>query len=564
MSHPHTPLPRRQAGPDRARRAGRSLAVLAVVGLALPLGGTAPAHAAADPAYSGYSTVAQASPVKIEVYEPTIPIPANPQGEVELGYSHVEADTGSAQGRASYLWPGDAVGEGFKTIVENLGLPDQVSGPLAAQGYPVQVNSTYPSDQQSQADEPFPGMVMRTSASEGRTTAQTGYSTDCQVDPAQPSGGGGGGGGGGVPGVPGLPPLPSVPGLPPLPVPGAKPSGQASPQAHARASSGKAAADDTSCQLPAQLAALVDFGGYVSSSSSSNDGTTVGAKSRSALTDVELLGGVITVSGVHATSLASSDGRHAVPAGRAGYGTLAIAGQEFTIGPDGIRGHGQSQPIPGLPDQPAKALEALGVQITVPKPAYTHDGEQATSDVAALVVTIDTHQLRSKLDGVPFDQIVGAVPDQAGQLKSLLGAAVHLSPKFVITLGDATTSVNTVQGISFPTPTATPPAAGGTSGGTSGSSGATSGGSSTGVGSAPAAGAPAGSSAPAAGTLTDAAPAGAGLPPLYSLPGALLFGGIGLAAAGGTWLRKIGLLALGGAGSCPHGLDSGLPDLRKA
>ena len=61
-----------------------------------------------------------------------------------------------------------------------------------------------------------------------------------------------------------------------------------------------------------------------------------------------------------------------------------------------------------------------------------------------------------------------------------------------------------------------------------------------------------------------AAPAAAGLPPLYSLPGVLLLGGIGLAAVGGTWLRRIGLLALGGVGSCTHGLDSGLPDLRKA
>jgi hypothetical protein len=54
------------------------------------------------------------------------------------------------------------------------------------------------------------------------------------------------------------------------------------------------------------------------------------------------------------------------------------------------------------------------------------------------------------------------------------------------------------------------------------------------------------------------------VPPLYSIPGAILAGGIALAAVGGTWLRKIGVLTLGGAGSCAHGLDSGLPDLRKA
>ena len=66
------------------------------------------------------------------------------------------------------------------------------------------------------------------------------------------------------------------------------------------------------------------------------------------------------------------------------------------------------------------------------------------------------------------------------------------------------------------------------------------------------------------GDLPDNALAGSGLPPLYSIPGAILVGGIALAAVGGTWLRKAGVLALGGAGSCTHGLDSGLPDLRKA
>ena len=32
----------------------------------------------------------------------------------------------------------------------------------------------------------------------------------------------------------------------------------------------------------------------------------------------------------------------------------------------------------------------------------------------------------------------------------------------------------------------------------------------------------------------------------------------------GEHLRRMGALALGGGAACPHGLDSGLPDLRKA
>ncbi|HEX8780345.1 MAG TPA: hypothetical protein VF728_04145, partial [Nocardioides sp.] len=67
----------------------------------------------------------------------------------------------------------------------------------------------------------------------------------------------------------------------------------------------------------------------------------------------------------------------------------------------------------------------------------------------------------------------------------------------------------------------------------------------------------------AAGELEDAALA-SGLPALNTIPGALTMGGILAAIGAGTWLRRIGVMALGGAATCSHGLDSGLPDLRQA
>ena len=36
------------------------------------------------------------------------------------------------------------------------------------------------------------------------------------------------------------------------------------------------------------------------------------------------------------------------------------------------------------------------------------------------------------------------------------------------------------------------------------------------------------------------------------------------AAVAGSYVRRLGAAALGGGGACSHGLDSGLPDLRKA
>lgn len=542
------------------RRPALSLAAATLVGTVLPWSTTPAAHAAAgDPAFSGFSTSAAAAPVRIELYEPTIPLPASPQAELNFAYSTVEADSSSSHGRASWLWPGDPAGEGLKTIMEQAGAKD-----LATE-YPLQVNSSSPSGESSQADEPFPFTVMRTAAGPERTVATAGVSPDGTTqDPEE-----GDGGGGGTPSPPGQPPLP-VPGAPGLPATSGSPAGdqlQAFGQAitgqqSAAAGTSTSDADPGAPGLPPELTALVDFTGYTSTSETRTGADRIATSSRSAVSDVELLGGVITIADVHGRTLTTSNGAKGKPSGRAGYGTLAIAGNEFTIGPDGVAASGRQQAIPGLPDNAAAALAQLGVTLTVPKPTYTREGDQATSAVEGLRVEIDTAQLRSKLDSVPFDQIVGAVPDETGQLKSLLGAAVHLSPRFVITLGTATSQVDTVQGIELPTVPTTDPGAGGAAGGSTG--GGSGSGAATSASGASAA-APPGSAGPAAdGDLGDVQPVAAGLPPLFSIPGVLLFGGLALATVAGSYARKIGALALGGAGFCSHGLESGLPDLRKA
>jgi hypothetical protein len=99
---------------------------------------------------------------------------------------------------------------------------------------------------------------------------------------------------------------------------------------------------------------------------------------------------------------------------------------------------------------------------------------------------------------------------------------------------------------------------------TSGTTGGTSTAAPSGVGAEPLAG-----EAAAAGDAGDlgalaAQPMSSGLPPLASIPGALLVGGLLLAAGVGWWLQKIGGLVLGGAGACTHGLETGVPDLRRA
>lgn len=158
------------------------LAAAALAGSMLPMSASyavAPTVASTvapteEPPFSGYAAEAWAAPVKIEVYEPTIPIPATPQAELELGYTVTEATTGLLKGRASHVWPGDPVGSGFATFGEAFGLPPQ----LYENGYPVQVNSEHPGGPEKHGDEPFPGVMMRTSASAEEVTAVSGLSPD--------------------------------------------------------------------------------------------------------------------------------------------------------------------------------------------------------------------------------------------------------------------------------------------------------------------------------------------------------------------------------------------------
>ena len=600
MTSPHATAPVRaprgghaSAGTPKTRRTLFLPVVAAgLVALALPLtGGAAAAEgdgagdgAAGDKAF-GYSALTSATPVFVEIYEPTIPIPATPQADFQFGYTKVVADSSSSRGRASFLWPGDAVGEGLKTIVENLGLPPEISGPIADQGYPVQVNSGFPSGEAGEANEPFPGTVMRTGATEKATYAQTGYSTTCDTSGGEESDGGGGGGVPGLPGIPGLPELPlPIPGLESLlsalTVPTSERSATTT-RSSARTASASAPAtapataparrpptdEAAPCQVPAQLAALVTFGGFEAYSYAERTAGEVNGVSRSAVGDISLFGGVVTMSGVSSKVTSSSDGTKPTGKGKAKYGTINIAGQEFSIGPDGVEGGGQASPIPGLPDEPKAALAQLGLTITVPQPVFDVDGKEVQSVVEGLIVQIDTKTLTDALRTLPLQDILDQLPEEAKDLKKALQAGINLSPRIVLHLGRATSKVETADPITIPDvvpdndPEPEETTEGGTSGGGGGGGGTAGTGAAGGVtspGTTPAASAPDTSA-----TALPTAELASGLPALFSIPGLLMIGAIAGACVAGSYVRRMGAMALGGGAACSHGLDSGLPDLRK-
>jgi len=580
---------------SRLKRNSVPLAAAAVAAAVLPLG-AGPVEAAsptsatqvarqaapqAEPGFAGYAATAKGAPVRIEIYEPTIPLPATPQAELSLGYSAIVSDSTSGRARASYLWPGDPVGEGFKTIVEQLGLPPELAEPLAAQGYPVQVNAVFPGGPESQADEPLPGMVQRAEAGELKVVASNGFSTDGKVKDEDDNGNGDGNGGDSP--IPGLPipdlPLPDLPGLPlsqlgsglSSGLDGVLGSGAAtkSSATSKRGAQRTAAAPESSSPLPPELAILLDLGGF-SSISKSTAGDLASSQSRANVGNISLLGGLVTIEGVKTLAQTSSDGTKGTATGESTYGDLVAFGQRFRYGADGYEAVGQKGVIPGLPDDAAKALEMIGLKISVPKPQLTTTDDAAEAVVQGLVIDFDLTTLKTQLAPVIdlLNTLTGQIPDEAGPLKGLLQAAANLSPRVVFTLGNAASTVDTSQAIDIPevevpeTPIDEPATDSAPSGGTGTTSSSSTGGDSA----PPVSDAPTGDTgAPTtdAGTVPVAASQQPGLPALFSIPMLLILIGIGLASLFGTYMRRLGLAALGGAASCPHGLTSGVPDLRK-
>ena len=143
----------------------RSLATVAalLVAAPLPLASTAGSAELVVP-LGGYTAYVSATPVSIRLYEPVIPLPVEPQGELDLAFTQAKTSTGPDQrATASTAWPGAALGDGFATLTGALGLGEH--------HYPVVADATYPTGKPS-ASLSIGAGDMRASA-DGRTATAT-------------------------------------------------------------------------------------------------------------------------------------------------------------------------------------------------------------------------------------------------------------------------------------------------------------------------------------------------------------------------------------------------------
>lgn len=555
-----------------------SIAATAALVLSWP---AAPALAAPDDGeqLGGYKLSTSAAPVSVLLYEDTLPIPAEPQGEAHLSYTETSMNTGpTGRAVASSLWPGPTIAEG---------LP-QFTGSQQTQ-YPIKAIASYPGGQQDVRKEPAPGTGMRAHAGEDafRATARvgeppvpgnggetpapepTGSAGPAPSTPpapgltagsdgrnAQRSSGGGasgspsaGGGGSGLPlqsGGSGLPGLPGgeLPGLP-------SPFGGWVPWIP----------DPTGGGVPG-IPGLVGLDNVASVSESALDSGTATSSARATASSVNLLGGLVRVEGLRVQSTASSDGQRGEADSEVTIGSLTVAGQEVAVDESGVQlpQVGSGQNIPEVPGQLEDQLGQLGISIQPPKADHNTSEAEGSATSQGLRITIDTQKLRGMLDALPQDQLTELLPEQlAAEIAPVLGMA----PKIVLVVGNGSADASATPPFDAAAPApppASPPAPGGSGpdpGSIGGSSGTASG---AGDAGGPAlAGSSSGSGGAAPGAGQKARPA---LASFDGIPGYIVVLGISGAALCAWGLRRLSTLILG-AGSCDLGSANGVPDLRE-
>lgn len=501
------------------RRAKRGLAL---VGGAALLTLAWPGPSSAETSLGGYAGTAQAEAVRIQIYEPTIPIPATPQIDGGIGYAKSNTDTGPvSRATASYLWPGDVVGDGFGALAGD----DRFQ-------YPVQVNSRYPATKSApehNTAQLTDGNGMTTSSNETSTKATVtglgiaGPDTDVLGNILQ-----------------GLNTLPGMP----------TPTTTTPP---------------TSVPLPVSktLAGLVTMQNVKSQTDVEVANKSISSSARTYSSEITLLGGLITLSGVDVMSKTVSDGTKATTTGAVKAVSVKVAGQNLGLGDTGISLGGDAVKLPDISSTIGDLLDKIGISVQVAPTTRKVEGATGSLASTALVISIDTEALKTALNlgGIidPLKELLGQIPKLGDGLTTVLG----LGPKIVFLIGDVSSSATAAPAyVGGPIPGGTGGNPGGT--GNTGGNGIVGGNQSPGGVQIPGGDTtPVGSTNPGSNTGTPTTPTSYALPGLNKVPRMMILGGLLLAALLGWALRSAAGFMWGAGRSCAFGLDTGVPDLRK-
>jgi hypothetical protein len=354
-----------------------------------------------DTDLGGYAGSAEAAIVRIGIFEPAIPIPAEPQVDAGIGFARATTATGpSSRALASYLWPGDAVGDGLGVLLGNEALD-----------YPVKTSSSYPATDTSPAHN-----AVQINDGNGMSTAADGETTRATVV--------GLGLGNGVGGL--------GSGLCTL----LESCTQSAPEV----------------DLPDPVAAAATVENLKSESAVVLKSKTVTATAHSVASGISILGGLITVDGLDLSSESTSDAVTGTARGTSKITGLKVLGQDVALGDPVSLGGSPSAP-PELPD----ALGQLGITIDYLQNQKAETGAAGSLDAQGLTITVDVARLRNLLHLGGWSEPLAPLLSKIDQLGPLLTGLLELGTKIVITVGDVHTKVTANPAYESPAGTTTTP-----------------------------------------------------------------------------------------------------------
>ncbi len=173
-----------------------SLSAAALVGTVLPLARARQqsARARQPAAFSGYSSTAWAAPVKVEIYEPTIPIPVDAPAGVRARLLQGRGRLGQLLGRASSAVAGRLARRGRQDRHREPRPPRAAVRAARRPGLP-HPGQLLPALRRGRAVRRAVPPAPSCAPARRRTTiAQVGFSLDGQVEDGSDKGGSGGGG----------------------------------------------------------------------------------------------------------------------------------------------------------------------------------------------------------------------------------------------------------------------------------------------------------------------------------------------------------------------------------
>lgn len=216
---------------------------------------------------------------------------------------------------------------------------------------------------------------------------------------------------------------------------------------------------------PTEAAAVMSFGNATSTSTSttvadpkSKDEVkdTALSKAVSKVTDVSLLGGLITIDSVISNVEARSDGVTGASSGRTVVSGLTVGGQGFVVDDKGVHQAGSDEPAgewPDLTDATGALKDNLGIVIEPVTQGSLVEGATAVRQAKGLRITLDTIKLREAINGIPelnealagiFGQVpeipLGGIHPQLGavpQPNNLLFYTLTATPKITFVLAQA-------------------------------------------------------------------------------------------------------------------------------